>query len=278
MWFNHLMRSIIIIRGGGDIASGIALRLYRSGFKVLITELEIPLTVRRNVSFSEAVFTETTVIEGITARKVFTELQIIESFDQHEIPVLVDGDLEILKSEEFGFPILIEARMDKKTPEVSFHGSIPLVIGIGPGFEAGKDCHFVIESNRGHFLGRIIGQGKAQEDSGIPAGDPTRVLRSPVTGLISTNAQIGQILQKGQLIARVGNHEINAPFTGLLRGLIHTGIQVKAGMKIGDMDHRLDPDLCTTISEKAMAIGGSVLEIILRYENLKPGFIQGLIG
>ncbi|OGN75851.1 MAG: hypothetical protein A2X25_01525 [Chloroflexi bacterium GWB2_49_20] len=262
------MDPVILIRGGGDIASGVALRLYHSGFRVIMTELEHPLTVRRTVSFSEAIYAGFTNVEGINSRKVLSFDSISNSLQNQEIPILVDEKLDILNVIKFDFQVLIDARMEKKPQGLNFIHTIPLVIGIGPGFTAGYDCHVVIESSRGHFLGHIYRQGNALPDTGQPSGDSTRILRAPVSGTILTHVQIGNILENGHLIATIEDHSVLAPFSGLLRGLIHSGINVKKGMKIGDMDHRTNIDLVQFVSDKAMAIGGSVLEVILSDTNI----------
>jgi xanthine dehydrogenase accessory factor len=160
--------------------------------------------------------------------------------------------------------------MEKKPSEINNISNFPLVIGIGPGFTAGFDCHVVIESNRGHYLGHVYRKGTALSDTGQPAGDPNRILRSPINGIIQTSAEIGDYLVPGQVIAIVDDQSIRAPFKGLLRGLIHSGLRVQKGMKIGDMDHSTNIDLCHYASDKAMAIGGSVLEVILSDTDILP--------
>jgi len=264
------MEQVILIRGGGDIASGVALRLFRSGYKILITELKEPLTVRRKVSFSEAIYSGFITIEGTTARRVLSINEISDFFQKNEIPVIVDENVEILNTSRYNFPVLIDARMEKKPADTYLFQTVPLLIGIGPGFTVGYDCHIVIESNRGHFLGRIYRQGKALEDTRYPSGDPARILRAPTDGRILTQSKIGNILESGSLIATINGLPVLAPFTGLLRGLIHSNLVVYKGMKIGDMDQRTDPDLCNFVSDKAMAIAGSVLEVILSDAHLLP--------
>ncbi len=264
------MDPIIIIRGGGDIASGVALRLYRSGFRVVILELEQPLTVRRTVSFSEAIYSGQTFVEAIKARKINSYDELPNLFLNNEIPILVDENLNIISMEKFYFPVLIDARMEKKPPEINYINTFPLVIGIGPGFTASLNCHVVIESSRGHFLGHIYRKGTALSDTGQPSGDPARILRAPIDGIITTKVEIGDILDPGQMIATINDQTIVAPFTGLLRGLVHSGIYVPKGIKIGDMDHSTNIDLCHYASDKAMAIGGSVLEIILSDTDILP--------
>jgi len=265
------MDPIIIIRGAGDLATGVALRLFRSGFRLVMIELEQPLTVRRTVSFSEAIYTGLTYVENVPARKIDSFDHIPTSFLNNEIPILVDEKLRILSTNKSQYPVLIDARMEKRPPEINYINLLPLVIGIGPGFTAGLDCHAVIESSRGHFLGHIYRKGTAQLDTGQPAGDPARILRAPIDGTIMTKAEIGDLLDSGQVIATIEDQAILAPFSGLLRGLIHSGVYVHKGLKIGDLDHSTNGDLCQFVSDKAMAIGGSVLEVILSDTNIRPG-------
>lgn len=255
----------ILIRGGGDLASGVALRLHRTGLKVLIAELRQPLAVRRTVSFSEAVYENQVVVEGITGRFI-DQKQIRETLDAGEIPVIVDSDASILT--DLPIQIVVDARLTKLPPsplpvDVSLH------IGLGPGFHAGRNCHAVIETRRSHTLGRAYWKGPTQTDSGQPEGDQRRVLRAPVDGQLVGYAQIGVHVDEGQIIAEIqsstgsGNVKVISPFPGVLRGLIRPGIQVSTSMKIGDVDPRDDPSACTQISDKALAIGGGVLEAIL---------------
>ena len=269
MWFNSGMKSYIAIRGGGDLASGVAIRLFRAGYKVLIAEISKPLSVRRTVSFSEAIYDGFTSIENIVARKIGS-IEELESFDDHEIPIVVDPDMKFLENPNLIVPALIDGRMGKKPIPQSLYKGFPFVIGIGPGFNAGVDCNVVIESNRGHTLGRIYRHGYSKEDTKVPAGDPKRVLRSPSNGVIHTFNKIGKVVFKNDVIARVNDIEILAPFSGLIRGLIHDGLEVETGMKIGDLDHNIDEQICYLVSDKALAIGGSVLEILLSDLSLLP--------
>jgi xanthine dehydrogenase accessory factor len=237
-----------LILGGGDLASGVALRLVRAGISVVMTELPQPYSVRRTVSFAQAVYDGQIRIEGV-------EGQLFSSYGS--IPQAISMD--------------IDGRMTKK---VNHHRSFPKVftLGLGPGFIVGENCHAVIETQRGHFMGRVYYSGSAEEDTGIPDRvanfQRERVLRSPSAGIFHTKAEIGQHFKKGQEIAMVGETIINAPFTGMLRGLLHDGLPVTAGVKIGDIDPRKDPKLCELVSDKALAVGGGVLEAIFT----QPGF------
>ena len=254
----------VLIRGGGDLASGVAVRLHRAGFEVLVTELPNPLVVRRTVSFAEAVFSQYVQVEEVTGRLAETYSQVSGILDQDEVAVMVDPDLAHLA--EFSPLVLVDARMRKRPPETGLEIA-PLVIGLGPGFTAGKDCHAVIETMRGHFLGRVIWEGAALADTGIPDSvlgkDAERVLRAPEDGVLQSYKQIGDLISEGDLIARVNGEDLRAPFDGVLRGLVHDGLQVRVGMKIGDLDPRSDPVYTRLVSDKSLAIGGAVLEAIL---------------
>jgi xanthine dehydrogenase accessory factor len=265
--------ALILIRGGGDLASGVALRLHRAGLKVLISELAQPLSVRRTVSFSEAVYENRVRVEGVTARLV-EQKQIRRTLEAGEIPVLIDPDASILT--ELPIPIVIDGRLTKLPPD-PLPVEVALHIGLGPGFHAGHNCHAVIETRRSHTLGRVFWQGGTQPDSGQPEGDQRRVLRAPTDGQLNDYAQIGDHLEEGQLIAEIKgkqNAKIVSPFPGVLRGLIRPGLFVTAGLKIGDVDPHDDPNACSLVSDKALAVGGAVLEAILTQEDLRE-FLWG---
>lgn len=266
------MSPYILIRGGGDLASGVALRLYRAGLKVIISELAQPLAVRRSVAFAEAVYAGQVTVEEVTA-KLVERGQVQARLDTGEIPVLVDPDASILS--EMPIRVVIDGRLIKHPPK-PLPVAVALHIGLGPGFHAGRDCQAVIETRRSHTLGRVYWEGTTQADSGQPEGDPHRVLRAQVDGELVGHAQIGDHVEKDDLIAEilperspfstVKEHPTNkviSPFPGVLRGLIHPGLHVTAGLKIGDVDPRDDPSACTLVSDKALAVGGGVLEAIL---------------
>jgi len=264
------MTHLIVLRGGGDLASGVALRLHHAGFQLVIIELEKPLAVRRSVSFSEAVYEGAQTVEGVTARLVSAD-QLQVTLEAGEIPVLVDPQANILRNQFLTSPqstIVIDARLMKTEPE-PLDAKVPLHIGLGPGFIAGENCHAVIETRRGHTLGRVYWNGTTLADSGQPDGNPRRVLRAPHTGTLTAHSQIGDHLEEGQLIAEIQskggseNSKIGSPFKGILRGLIRPGIELTAGMKIGDVDSRDDPMLVALVSEKALAVGGGALEAVL---------------
>jgi xanthine dehydrogenase accessory factor len=268
------MSFIIVLRGGGDLASGVALRLHRAGLRVAITELPHPLAVRRLVSFAEAVYEGEIVVEGITARCITDPtdtLRILRIFAHKQIPVLVDPDFQALQS--LRPTVVIDGRMAKQAPERGINQA-SLVVGLGPGFEAGLNCHAVIETNRGHRLGRVIWQGAPETDTGVPESvaehGSERVLRAPVDGILEARAEIGELVEPGQIVAEVAGQPVLANFAGVLRGLVHSGLPVIQGMKVGDVDPRGDPAACSLVSDKALAVGGGVLEAILTRPDLRP--------
>jgi xanthine dehydrogenase accessory factor len=288
----------VLLRSGGDLASGVAIRLYRAGLHVLITELAAPLVVRRKAAFAEAVYQGEVEVEGVKARRIKSVEQVESMFDSGVIPVLIDPEASILQT--LRPEVLVDARMTKQVPDLDCQAA-PLVIGLGPGFiagnpcQAGINCHAVIETRRGHDLGRVIWEGATEPDTGIPepvgSAGALRVLRATATGLLETTVEIGDHLEAGQLIARIVAPEeqrsipgkfksaedapttlqiITAPFKGVLRGLLYSGLLVQPGMKIGDVDPRDDPGYCYRISDKSLAVGGGVLEAILSKRELRP--------
>jgi len=263
------MNGLILLRGGGDLASGVALRLHHAGFDVVIAELPRPLAVRRLVSFSEAVYAGQTTVEDVTARLVQPD-QIGATLARREIPVLVDPDANHLPITNYG--TVIDARL-LKTPPLPLPTPVPLHIGLGPGFSAPRDCHAVIETRRGHTLGRVYWSGTTAPDSGQPEGDPRRVLRAQADGTLVAHAKIGEHVEKGQLIAeiqvdRYTSTQVVGPFAGILRGLLRDGMEVTRGLKLGDVDPRDDPALCRLVSDKALAVGGGVLEAMMNAHHL----------
>lgn len=268
------MTNIIIIQGGGDLASGIAYRLHKSGLKVIISELSHPLSVRRKVSFSEAIYDGEITIEGLTGRLVSPDM-ILSTLKKGEIPVIIDPKLDILQAPipNTQFPVLVDATLRKRA-RLGL-AEVPLSIGLGPGFTAPKNCHAVIETNRGHSLGRVYWEGSAMADTGIPEqvlGIRTeRVLRAPADGELIAHGDIGDHFNKDDIICEVGGIPLKAPFDGSLRGLIRPGLIVKKGLKIGDLDPRDNPRYSTMISDKALALGGSVLEAILSKKEIRDG-------
>jgi xanthine dehydrogenase accessory factor len=252
-----------LIRGGGEMGSGVAWRLHRCGFDVLITEIERPTAIRRWVCFAEAVYDGHQKIEGITAVRVRTMSECQAAWERNEIAVMVSPDPSRLR--EFKADVLIDAVLAKRNTGVEI-GMARRVIGLGPGFVAGDDVDCVIETNRGPNLGRVIWQGQAERNTGVPgelAGETIkRVLRAPGTGVMETILSIGDEVNVGDLVARIGDVEVCAKLDGIVRGLMRSGLPVTPGVKIGDIDPRNNLSLCGRISDKALAIGGGVLEAI----------------
>lgn len=257
-------RPLVLIRGGGDLATGVAARLHRSGFAVVVLEMPEPRAVRRLVALAQAVYDGQVDVEDLHGVRCADVEGARAALAQGWIPVLVDPaahSRHVLEPSA-----LVDARMRKAPPE---HGleAAPLVIGLGPGFTAGVDCHAVVETKRGHHLGRVLWQGRAAPDTGVPevvAGhDRDRVLRAPASGVLEAHLPLGAIVGAGDEIARVGGVPLNAPFDGVLRGLLHDGLEVAEGEKIGDLDPRGVPSYCFEISDKSLAVGGGVLEALL---------------
>lgn len=255
---------LTLIRGGGDLASGIAIRLVRAGLRVVITELPQPLVVRRWVSFAEAVYEGEWTVEGVTGKLITAPDQVETVLRDDNIPVIVDPDLRNLNLLQPD--ILIDARMRKQAPEAALEQA-DLVIGLGPGFKAGQNCHAAVETNRGHQLGRVYWEGSPEPDTGIPGEvrgyRQERVLRAPVQGVLKNSREIGDLVQEGEIITSVGDRPVSAPFAGALRGLLRSGTTVHSGMKIGDLDPRGKPEYARIVSDKSRCLGGAVLEALL---------------
>jgi xanthine dehydrogenase accessory factor len=255
----------ILVRGGGDIASGVAWRLHVTGFKVAVTEIHQPMAVRRTVSFCEAVYDKETQVEGVKAVCIHDAREAFGAWEKGWIPVMVDPDAESRHAMEPH--ILVDAILAKRNLGTTLSHAA-LVIAVGPGFEAGKDAHYVVETNRGHRLGRLLTSGSAQPNTGVPGPvqgiTSERVLRAPADGIWENTKNIGDPVHKGEIVGKVKDITVQSGIEGVLRGLIRPGISVTDGLKIGDVDPRGDRSSCFTISEKALAIAGGVLEGILR--------------
>lgn len=261
----ELSRILVLIKGAGDLASGVAARLYRCGFRVIMTELPQPLMVRRPVCFGEAVYEGEVTIEGIVGRRVPDVHAARRGLADGVIPVLVDPQAACRT--ELCPQVVVDGIMAKRNTGTR-RSDARLVIALGPGFTAGVDCHAVIETQRGHWLGRVYWRGAAAPDSGVPgevggAATPARVLRAPADGTVIAHAAIGDRVEIGQIVAEVNGTAVRAGCAGVLRGLIHPGVHVAAGTKIGDVDPRGERAHCFAISDKSLAIAGGVLEAIL---------------
>ena len=258
---------LVIVRGGGDIATGVIYRLAKCGFKVLVIEIEQPTVIRHTVSFAQAMFEGSKTVEGVTARKIESLEEMDAIFAKGEVPILADEKGDSIVKLKPG--VLVDAILAKRNIGTT-KDMAPLVIGLGPGFTGGKDVDAVVETNRGHFLGSVIWDGPAEADTGAP-GDIVgftneRVVRSPNAGVVKNVATIGDCVEEGQLIMTVGGTEILAPISGVLRGLINEGQTVPDRFKIGDVDPRNNVSHCYTITEKAKAVGGGVLEAVFSFK------------
>ena len=260
---------IIAVKGAGEMASAVAWRLYMSNFrKILMLETDYPLAVRRAVSFCEAVHEGEKEIENVKAGRARTQDEIERCWEKNEIAVMVDPHWQTITAIQPA--VSVDALLAKKN--LGTHMSeAPLVIGLGPGFYAGKDVHLVIETNRGHNLGIIISSGEADPNTGTPGSiagfTEERVLRSPAAGQFLSARHISECVKKNEIIGSVAGVDVRSGIEGVLRGLIRPNSQVTKGLKIGDIDPRGERSYCFTISDKARAIGGSVLEAILRFYN-----------
>lgn len=262
------MEVSVLIRGAGDIASGIALRLYRAGFFVMMTEIEHPTTIRRTVAFSDAVTNREQTVEGVTARRAETWEEAAAWLKRGWIPVLVDPDCTCRKM--LRPDVLVDAILAKRNLGTSIDDA-DVVIGVGPGFTAGVDCDAVVETMRGHTLGRVYYQGSALPNTNVPgliggfAGE--RVLRAPADGVFEGARRIGDSVAMGEIVGYAAGVPMTATISGVLRGLLADGVRVKKGMKSGDIDPRNQRDYCELVSDKALSVGGGVLEAVLHFSN-----------
>ena len=270
MTIKPLYQLRILIKGAGEMATGVACRLYRANLRqIVMAETSNPVAVRRQVSFCEAVYQERSTVEGITATRTQNQAEIISAWQRGEIGVIVDPEWNI--GQEITFDLVIDGILAKKNLGTK-KTEAPLVIGLGPGFSAGEDVHRVIETDRGHNLGRVIEVGEAAANTGIPGNIDgytlARVLRAPCNGQFVTDRSIGELVKAGDVVGTVEAETITANIDGVLRGLIKPGSNVRQGLKIGDIDPRGDISYCHTISDKARALGGAVLETILSVYNV----------
>lgn len=256
---------LILIKGAGEMASAVAHRLFMAGLQPVMTELNEPMVVRRRVAFAQAVYDGETEVEGIKGEGVSSIEEIKELVNRRRIPVFTG---RITKRELASLipGVIIDATMTKNGGSTEIWQA-PLVIGLGPGFVAGRNVDAVVETMRGHNLGRVYYEGEAAPNTGVP-GDiagytAERVMRSPVQGIFQSQKEIGEKVTRGQIVGNVGDQPVLAPLSGVIRGLIHDGVKVAKGLKLGDIDPRGKAEYCFTISEKGRAIAGGVLEAIL---------------
>lgn len=260
----------VVIRGGGDLATGVAHRLYQAGWQVLITEQTKPTVIRRTVAFANVLYEKGMTVEGVMAVAVSSQKEAEEAWQQGQIPVWPEEAGKVCAILRAG--VLVDATLAKRNTGIT-KDMASVVIGVGPGFEAGVNVDAVVESQRGHTLGRVLYQGKAAPNSGIPgiiAGvGKERLLKAPCAGVFKGEAAIGDVVKAGQRVASVEGEPVVSAIDGLLRGLLADGLTVTEGFKVGDVDPRVDPEYCRLISDKARSIGGAVLEAILHLQHVK---------
>lgn len=260
-----MLRDInVLVRGGGDLASGAVYRLHRSGMRVMVLELPEPTVIRRAVAFASAVSEGAIKVEGVVGRRADPLEQALRILDQGEVPVMVDPNADTIP--QWHPDVVVDAILAKRNVGTRITDA-PTVIGLGPGFVAGVDVHAVVETKRGHYLGRVILEGSAAPDTGVPGEimgySSERVLRAPRSGVFVGSRHIGEQIRAREAVAEVDAEPVIAQIDGVLRGLLADNRAVIEGMKVGDVDPRGIREHCFTISDKALAIGGGVLEAIL---------------
>ncbi len=261
------MKPVAVVRGGGDLATATGRRLHLFGFGVVHLEVVRPMAIRRGVSFASAVYGEKTTVDGITARLARNIEDVRSILSDGNVAVFVDPGAASLSGL---FPTLVvDATMAKGLTEVenpTRMGWAEYVVALGPGFEAGVDAHAVVETCRGHYLGRVYTRGKALPFTGVPASvlgvSTERVLRAPCNGVFENKLEIGNNVSAGDEVAMVGGEPLTSTIPGVLRGILHGGLPVKEGRKVGDVDPRGVREYCFTISDKANAVAGGVLEAV----------------
>lgn len=260
---------LVVIKGAGDLATAIALRLYRAGFRVVMTEIDVPTTVRRTVAFSQAVYENKALVEDIEGVLVNSPKQALE-VSKDRVAILIDPQAEcirVLKPD-----IVVDAIIAKKNIGTSIEDA-NLVVGVGPGFTPGVDCHAVVETQRGHYLGRVYTDRPAQANTGVPGliggHSVDRIIRTGHSGSFKPKVEIGTQVKRGDIVGVVttslNEEPVFALIDGVVRGLLQEGVPVFCGMKAGDVDPRCEPKHCLTVSDKGSAIGGGVLELATKY-------------
>ncbi len=254
----------VVVRGGGDVGTGVAHRLHRAGMRLMVTEIPNPLVIRRTVAFASAIYDGAIEVEGVKARRASSLKEALSVQEGGEVPVLLDPEGKVIGL--WRPQVVVDAIMAKRNMGTT-KDQAPLVIGLGPGFEAGVDVHAVVETERGHYLGRVIYSGRARPDTGVPEAveghTRDRVLRAPASGAFHSIRKIGDLVEAGAVVGYVGTQEVRTLIAGVVRGLLADEVEMREGMKLGDVDPRGVVEYCFTISDRARAIGGGVLEAIL---------------
>ncbi|MCZ7664394.1 MAG: selenium-dependent molybdenum cofactor biosynthesis protein YqeB [Thermoleophilia bacterium] len=276
-------RPLVLIRGAGDLASGVALRLQRAGFDVVMTEIDRPAAVRRTVAFAEAVYEGRSVVEGLEGVLVSDARQARAEIGAGRVAVLVDPDARV--RHDLSPLLLVDAIIAKRNLGTTKEHA-PVVVALGPGFVAGEDVHAVVETMRGHTLGRVLYEGEALPNTGVPGEvggkGAERVLRAPAAGRFTPRRRIGDTVVRGDVVGLVDGRQVVASIDGVLRGLVREGLEVTEGFKVGDVDPRATREHCFTVSDKALAVAGGVLEaacfllggpLLCRWRRLGRGFV-----
>ena len=259
----------VMVKGGGDLGTGVAWRLHRCGFHVLVTDTAQPTAIRRTVAFASAIYDGHITIENVVGRLVETQEEANQCWSARQVAVMVDQETQLLP--QLKPDVLVDAIVAKHNLGTKIDDA-PVVISLGPGFMVGVDCHAIVETNRGHNLGRVIWQGSAEPNTGIPGTiggeNSRRILKSPADGSFQPVRQIGDMVKMGEIVATVNDLPVKAQLGGIVRGLLHADLMIKTGMKVGDIDPRAVLAHCYTISDKSLAVAGGVLEAILTLRNL----------
>lgn len=272
-----MRRLRVLVRGAGEHASATAHRLHRCGMRVAMTEVAAPTAVRRAVAFCSAVWDGEADVEGVRgALWHAADAGALRSYGFERVAVFVDPGSAVRRA--WRPDVVVDARILKRNDDTSI-ADAPLVVALGPGYVAGRDAHVVVETNRGHDLGRLIHTGQAAPDTGVP-GDIAgvrheRVLRAPAAGVFEEARAIGDRVAAGDVVGRVEGAEVRTAIAGVLRGLVRTGVPVTAGLKVGDVDPRGDVAACFTLSDKARTISGAVLEAVFAWEAARAGVRRG---
>ena len=265
----ELSQLVVLIRGGGEIASGVAHKLARAHFRVCLTEDSHPLAVSRGVAFCEAIYDGEKEVEGIVAQRVESASEITRAWQENKLPIIVDP--EALVKDTLKPQVLVDAIMAKRNLGTRITDA-PLVIGLGPGFKVRSDVHMAVETNNSESLGKVILEGKAEKDTGIPIAVEgltfERALHSPTDGLFQTDKEIGDLVNAGEVVASVAEQPVKAEIDGMVRALLRSGTVVEKGTKLGEIDPSGNREVCYTIRARARAIAGGVLEAIMMRFNI----------